>query len=142
MVSLIAFLSVTNIAVGYGLAVYINKNYGCLLVTRTTTRGLATQETVAAPQVVELVDEMPTLPPTTEDSTAEEMVSESVDEQTAEEGESTLETAESDTIDEENVLAGIEAFRSQLAKMNQSVESESAPATVEEHEEELVGTVG
>jgi hypothetical protein len=144
MVSVIAFLSVTNIAVGYGLAVYISKNYGTLLVTRGTTRGLVIQNSVTAQQVVEVTGESPSLPLTADGMILEEEVSKSAEEELLGGAATTSdeELLASDTVDEENVLAGIEAFRSQLAKMNEPGESKSDPSMVEEFEEELVGAAG
>ncbi len=107
MVLIIAFLTITNIALGYGLAIYVNRHYGTLLLSRSKL-AIASQEKPADLQsVVQLAEELPTLAPTFVDVIAEQAVTKPI---------------MSEPVDEENVLAGIEEFRAQLAKMNAPVE--------------------
>jgi hypothetical protein len=134
MVSVIAFLTVTNIALGYGLAIYIHRHYGTLVVTRSRPP----QSEVSAPigksevediadEVVELANEMHATiePAPVLEAAAKQVVP---IEAPAETGEPVKASA----VDEENVLAGIEEFRSQLAKMS------STDASTEVSESDLV----
>jgi hypothetical protein len=141
MVMVITFLTLTNIAIGYGLAVYVHKHFGTLMYRRGAKAVAEVASPVAAPAVI--VTETapapdaaatPTAAPVTESVVAEAPAPPAPQEITAE---AEPETAESDTVDEENVLAGIEEFRSQLAKMSES--SETAEQFVDESQQELVG---
>lgn len=114
MVTVIAFLSVTNIAMGYALAVYINRNFG----TFTVNRGGDASIVVVNTSTSTVVDVPPAMAGSSEVAQA------------------AVESA-SEPIDEENVLAGIEAFRSQLAKMSGSAEIEAAEPVVENAQAEL-----
>jgi hypothetical protein len=134
MVMVITFLTLTNIAIGYGLAVYVQKNFGTLIYRR---RVKAVVE-VAAPAVAGVAavpvaetapaaaPPAPVAPPAPEPVIAEAPAPPAppaVVEETAEAEAAAVEVkAEADTVDEENVLAGIEEFRSQLAKMSENTE--------------------
>ncbi len=128
MVMVIAFLTLTNIALGYGLAVYVNRNFGTLKLAlpkkqkSTPAAAVESSETVAAVAT-------PAIQPAAKlKSTTEQSLS------VAASGSPVAEIAPSEPVDEENVLAGIEEFRSQLAKI-----SESAEPLAVEPERELVG---
>lgn len=126
MVLVIAFLTITNIALGYGLAVYVNRHFGTLLLSRSKST-VASQQSVADTQpAAQRAEELPTLAPTAVSAVVEQAVAETL----VEAQPVADETAASEPADEENVLAGIEEFRSQLAKMSTAVEQpmEEAPA--------------
>jgi hypothetical protein len=143
MVMVITFLTLTNIAIGYGLAVYVQKNFGTLIYRR---RAKAVAEntmhdaapaasppavvTETAPAPAAVAPPEPVAPPLPDPVVAEAPASPAppaVVKETAEAEAPAVEVkAESDTVDEENVLAGIEEFRSQLAKMSENTASETA----------------
>lgn len=129
MVLVIAFLTITNIALGYGLAIYVNRHYGTLLLSRASSSAALQQKVADHPSVVQLTEELPTLAPTN--------VSAILDQASAK-------TAACGQVDEENLLAGIEEFRSQLAKMNTMAEqsAEEAPARAAPPLEVVVAAVG
>ncbi len=148
MTFLVVFLSVTNIAIGYGLAVYLRR--AALAYEPVpeippapapelpaqpvaTPVASAPAQPVVAPAPVEATTpapieaavptpeapEVPVQPPLAVEQTAAAVA--------------TTSAAADELPNEENVLAGIEAFRSQLAKLNQSEaaepEAELAEAT-------------
>jgi hypothetical protein len=136
MVWLISILTVSNIAMGYGLAIYLNRHYGMLVPTRRKMTSPTTAPTAVA--------EMPTV----SSAVVNEMIEAEIDE--AEEPESVEiggasspaldeEIGAAPAVDEENVLAGIEEFRSQLAKMNSAASEPEIGTEAEELESELVG---
>jgi cytoskeletal protein RodZ len=144
MVSVIAFLTVTNIALGYGLAVYVNKNFGTLIFTRSKKQKAPLQAVVESPETTAEVAKASSRPTAQIESTLEHETSVSATPSIPIGNSETpvTEIAASDVskisasepVDEENVLAGIEEFRSQLAKMSEA----SEPLTAEP-ERELVG---
>lgn len=135
MVMVITFLTLTNIAIGYGLAVYVQKNFGMLIYRR---RAKAVAEVAAplaappavvtetAPAVAAVAPPEPVAPPMPEPVVAEAPAPPfppaPAEETAAAEVAAVEVKAEPDTVDEENVLAGIEEFRSQLAKMSETAE--------------------
>ncbi|MDZ4656736.1 MAG: hypothetical protein SH868_04060 [Bythopirellula sp.] len=119
MVLVIAFLTVTNIALGYGLAIYVNRHFGTLLLSRSKSPAAAQQKTAEPPPVEKLAEDLPTLAPTAVSVIAEQAATK---------------PAASEPVDEENVLAGIEEFRSQLAKMNTAVDQSPVDASAPEVE--------
>jgi hypothetical protein len=145
MVMVITFLTLTNIAIGYGLAVYVQKNFGTLIYRRrakavaevaasaaappvmvAAAPVVAAPVTEKAPEIAAVSPPEPVAPPVPEPVIAEAPAppdSPAVVEETAEAETPAVEVqAEADTVDEENVLAGIEEFRSQLAKMSETAE--------------------
>jgi hypothetical protein len=146
MVMVITFLTLTNIAIGYALAVYVQKHFGTLIYQR----GVKAVAEVTAPVAVAAVSQSEKAPapvatptpaaPVTEPVVAEAPAPTVQAEVTAEAVIAAVEVqAESDTVDEENVLAGIEEFRSQLAKMSENTTSEAPEQAVGEPQQELVG---
>jgi hypothetical protein len=131
MVLVIAFLTVTNIALGYGLAIYIDRHFGTLLLSRSKSTVTPQQEVADSPLVAQLAEELPTLAPKAVRAVVKQAVVEAPP--TAAKAPA-AETAASEPVEEENVLAGIEEFRSQLAKMNTAVEQppEATPAKAAE----------
>jgi hypothetical protein len=156
MVMVITFLTLTNIAIGYGLAVYVQKNFGTLIYRR---RAKAVAEnamhvaapvaappagvTETAPAPTAVAPPEPVAPPVSDPVVAEAPASPAppaVVEETVETVAPAVEVkAESDTVDEENVLAGIEEFRSQLAKMSENTANETTEQFADESQEELLG---
>lgn len=128
MVLVIAFLTISNIALGYGLAIYVNRHFGTLLLTRSKSQAVAKQMIVDSPSAKQLAEELPAVPPTAMSTVQDQVV---VEAQPVAAKAPTAESVVSEPVDEENVLAGIEEFRSQLAKMNtpfdQPTEAASAP---------------
>jgi hypothetical protein len=173
MVLVIAFLTVSNIALGYGLAVYMDRHFGTLLFVRRAKSQKPARAAEAAPKVTSAVE--PPIPPTAAPKTivkeevaasttvgektdsattdSETTVSETTDNQTTESETADTVTAAlksredleagptagavKEPVDEENVLAGIEQFRSQLAKMSGSGNTTVTGSSVDE--QELVG---
>lgn len=135
MVWLFSFIAVSNIAMGYGLAVYFHQHFGTAFPSCGPLRKKKVAEPKAAPAVAEA--------PTVVDELAGAEVSETPESEAVEIGVPTTDPVEEigglPPVDEENVLAGIEEFRSQLAKMNVTADEETAESEVEEVEEELVG---
>lgn len=140
MVMVITFLMLTNIALGYGLAVYVQKNFGTLIYRRRAKAVAEVAATVETPAVAVAAASVAERAPTPEPApvaapapqpVVAEVTAAPVPSEVAEvttEAEAAVEVkAESDTVDEENVLAGIEEFRSQLAKMSEAAEQ---PASV------------
>lgn len=127
MVWVIAFLSISNVLLGYGLAVYINRHFGTLVVSRKKVQASTESETTAtenenraSAKIEDLAQPIePTLTPERQIATPMAHLDSN-------------EPASAAAVDEQNVLAGIEEFRSQLAKMTEPT------ATVEEPEGELV----
>jgi hypothetical protein len=153
MVMVITFLTLTNIAIGYGLAVYVQKNFGTLIYRR---RAKAVAEnamhvaapvaappagvTETAPAPTAVAPPEPVAPPVSDPVVAEAPAPSAVVEETVETVAPAVEVkAESDTVDEENVLAGIEEFRSQLAKMSENTANETTEQFADESQEELLG---
>jgi hypothetical protein len=128
MVMVISFLTLTNIALGYGLAVYVNQNFGTLLFALPKRRKVKPGATVDSSEAIAAVATPPSQPATKLESTNEQSMSVAASDTPA------SEIAASEPVDEENVLAGIEEFRSQLAKISESGEPLAA-----EPERELVG---
>lgn len=128
MVMVIAFLTLTNIALGYGLAVYVNRNFGTLKFAFPKKQKSTPIAVVESSQTVEAVGTPAIQPAAKLESKTEQSMSVAASESPA------TEIAASEPVDEENVLAGIEEFRSQLAKI-----SESAEPLAVEPERELVG---
>jgi hypothetical protein len=139
MVWLISFLTVSNIALGYGLAVYVQRQFGTALPTGVSwrhkkTEVLPTVETVTQAAVApsaSVSEPTPSQTPKprqanpTEIKSAETKSTEKAPTPTAIPAE---ETSGLPPVDEENVLAGIEEFRSQLAKMHVVAEDGDANA--------------
>lgn len=136
MVMVIIFLTLTNIALGYGLAVYVNRHFGTLIFTRPKNRKAIPQAVVEFPETIAAVAAPPSQPTAHIESAPEPQMSVSATQGIqAKSSESPVtEIAASEQVDEENVLAGIEEFRSQLAKMGAPAEPLAA-----EPERELVG---
>jgi hypothetical protein len=149
MVMVITFLTVTNIALGYGLALYVHKHFGTLTYQRkpkaiaaATSQPSAPAAVVAAVPVaavpvaaVSVAENAPAAPPTPAPVVAETPAPPAPSEITAEAESIVTEIpGESAPVDEENVLAGIEEFRSQLAKMSGTTEQ-----FADESQEELLG---
>jgi hypothetical protein len=144
MVMVITFLTLTNIAIGYALAVYVQKHFGTLIYQR----GVKAVAEVTAPVAVAAVSQSEKAPaPVATPTSATPVTEPVVAEAPAPPAEATTQTesaavevqVESDTVDEENVLAGIEEFRSQLAKMSENTTSEAPEQAVGEPQQELVG---
>ncbi len=131
MVLVIAFLTITNIALGYGLAIYVNRHFGTLLLSRSKSPAAAQQKIADSPSIVQLAEELPTSAPTTMSTTLDQGA---VEAQPGAVKAPAAESAASEPVDEENVLAGIEEFRSQLAKMNTAVEQSPGEASAQEVE--------
>jgi hypothetical protein len=147
MVWLISFLTVSNITLGYGLAVYIQRQFGTPLPAgiswrRKKAEAISPVEAVAptvgaqvpvASEAIPTQTAKPQSAKPSETKAAEVNPAPQMSTPTAIPAE---ETSALPPVDEENVLAGIEEFRSQLAKMNVSAkESAEAPdvaATAEE----------
>ena len=128
MVLVIIFLTLTNIALGYGLAIYVNRNFGTLVFTLPKKRKVKPGATVDSSEAVAAVATLPSQPIAQIESTPEQVISAAGIIETP-----ATEIAVSDQVDEEHVLAGIEEFRSQLAKISESAEPIAEP------ERELVG---
>jgi type IV secretory pathway VirB10-like protein len=130
MVMVIAFLTLTNIALGYGLAVYVQKHFGTLMYRRKPKAVAAAISQVTAPGAVAAAPvslsgeaPAPVAPPAPAPVVVEAAAPPAPTEVIAKAETAAVEVqAESDTVDEENVLAGIEEFRSQLAKMSEATE--------------------
>jgi hypothetical protein len=142
MVMVITFLTLTNIVIGYALAVYVQKHFGTLMYRRGAKAVAAAISQVTTPGEVaqgvpSLSGEAPaSVPPPAPVPVAAEAAAPSAPIEDAAKAETAAvePQAESDTVDEENVLAGIEEFRSQLAKMSESTEQ-----FADESQQELVG---
>jgi hypothetical protein len=147
MVMVITFLTLTNIALGYGLAIYVHKHFGTLMyrrkpkvVTAAISQVTASGEMAAAAVSVSGEAPAPVAPPAPAPVVAEAAASPAPTEVVAKAETAAIEVqAESDTVDEENVLAGIEEFRSQLAKMSENPMNEGGEQPVREPEGELLG---
>lgn len=122
MVWLILFLTVSNIAIGYGLAVYIDRQFGTLI----PQRGRGKDSVPAEPEAL-------TVPPAPVVSVKQAATTKQSEPATPTPAAVPAEpTAGLPPVDEENVLAGIEEFRSQLAKMNVTSEESAEGAAAEE----------
>jgi hypothetical protein len=128
MVGVIAFLTLTNIALGYGLAVYVNQNFGKLIFALPKKQKAKAPAIVDSPETVAAVA-TPSSQPAVKLDTVGHTVS-----AVANSDSPATEISASEPVDEENVLAGIEEFRSQLAKMSEASEPLAA-----EPQRELVG---
>lgn len=133
MVWLITFLTVSNIALGYGLAVYVQKQFGTMMPTCRLR-----SKKCEAPAVAEAVAEVAAVqsPPVSETNkvkTTKAPEAKPAANSTPPSASSAEEVNGLPPVDEENVLAGIEEFRSQLAKMNVPAEEgeTDAPKQVE-----------
>jgi hypothetical protein len=136
MVWVISFLIVTNLAMGYGLAVYVNRHFGTPALGRPAL-GRPKSAAPPASQIPVAAEDLPTVSRATVEEMIDSEVAESADPEPIEiGGASTPEVASNEPVDEENVLAGIEEFRSQLAKMNAST---ADPEEADQVESELVG---
>jgi hypothetical protein len=118
MVSVIGFLTITNIALGYGLAVYVNKHYGTLMFRRDQAADKAQAASQVAPVATQVVAEPTTLSRDAVSTIPEKAIAELQGMDSESSPATSGETAATEPVDEENVLAGIQEFRSQLAKMN------------------------
>lgn len=137
---IVVFLSLTNIALGYGLAVYLRRASSSVSLLRTTApqpETLPTAPPMAPPVPVSplAVAATPVASPATQDVSSEKppIAEDSVVEPVAATEVAQIVSEVEDTkpvVNEENVLAGIEAFRAQLAQVKE-VESEAIkePAT-------------
>lgn len=144
MVMVLAFLTLTNLALGYGLAVYVNRHYGTLIFTSSKKQKASPQAIVESSETIAEVATTSSQPTAQIESTPEQETSVSatpsnpavsgVSPVTEIAASDVSEISASEPVDEENVLAGIEEFRSQLAKM-----SVSAEPLAMEPERELVG---
>jgi hypothetical protein len=144
MVMVITFLTLTNIALGYGLAIYVHKHFGTLMYRRKPKAVAAAISQVTSAGEVATAAVSPTgeapAPVASSAPAAGPVVAEAAAPPAQAEVAAKAETAavevqaESDTVDEENVLAGIEEFRSQLAKMSETTEQ-----FADESQPELVG---
>ncbi len=124
MVMVITFLTLTNIALGYGLAVYVNRNFGTLILALPKKQKATPVVKVKSSETVAAVATPSSQPTAQLDSTPEQVVDVAASQSVPEEHDVTpaTEIAAIEPVDEENVLAGIEEFRSQLAKMSASAE--------------------
>jgi hypothetical protein len=133
MVWVICFLTITNIALGYGLAIYVERHFGKLVWHRAKTLPRSESNlTDTLPVVTKAVEAATTsATPVSMETPADPTLanSEAVEVMATSNGEATA----SETVDEENVLAGIEEFRSQLAKI--STTGEPVAAELEEKPE-------
>jgi hypothetical protein len=118
MVSVIGFLTITNIALGYGLAVYVNKHYGTLMFRRDQSADKAQATDQVGPVAAQVVAEPKALSHDAVSAILEQAIAEPQDMVSESSPATSGETAATEPVDEENVLAGIQEFRSQLAKMN------------------------
>jgi hypothetical protein len=118
MVLVIGFLTITNIALGYGLAVYVNKHYGTLVFRRDREAAKALGAGQVATIAAQVVAEPPALSHSAVSSILEQAIAEPQGIGSENSPATSGETAAMEPVDEENVLAGIQEFRSQLAKMN------------------------
>lgn len=142
MVMVIAFLTLTNIALGYGLAVYVNQKFGTLVFALPKKRKAKPHSSAELSEADAEVAPVSTQPISRPAATPEQQASAAAPPSLAAESSVSPVTAiaasadisASEPVDEQNVLAGIEEFRSQLAKMSVSAES---PAT--EPERDLAG---
>lgn len=138
MVLVIGFLTITNIALGYGLAVYVNKHYGTLMFRRDRVAA----KTQAAGQVAPVAAQVVVEPIARSHDAVSAILKQEIAEPQGMGSESStatsVETAATEPVDEENVLAGIQEFRSQLAKMNAPAD-ESAVQEQPTQEEQLAG---
>lgn len=116
---LVAFISLINIALGYGLAVYLRRAMEPTIGNRTV-EPLPVSVPAAKPQVVTKVAPTPAVkvevtPAATPVQPADEVAPISAPSSQPESAETAKDTKP--PVDEENVLAGIEAFRAQLAQV-------------------------
>jgi hypothetical protein len=118
MVLVIGFLTITNIALGYGLAVYVNKHYGTLMFRRDQAADKAQATGQVGPVAAQVVVESTALSHDAVSPILEQAIAEPQDMDSESSPATSCETATTEPVDEENVLAGIQEFRSQLAKMN------------------------
>lgn len=132
---LVVLLSVFNIALGYALAVYLRRASAHLSPLRPIE---PRPEIVPAPKPQPIAKELPpevkaaVVPAEVPDTVPEEITAETAletqpdttDKQMAEAAETAI-----DPVDEENVLAGIEAFRAQLAQVKDEGEVEEPALT-------------
>jgi hypothetical protein len=138
MVWLFSVLAVSNIAMGYGLAVYFHQHFG----TAVPSCGPLRKKKAVAPSAPAMASEMPTVTPAVVEEMIEAEVAEIEKSEPIEIGAPVAPAEEIGglpPVDEENVLAGIEEFRSQLAKMNATADDDASENEVEKLEEELVG---
>ena len=113
MVWLISFMTVSNIAMGYGLAVYVNRHFGTpeIRPPRLTLARLS----VSGTALMSITGKGPTeIAPRLEASDGNDSATGPAEDNL----EDTPDPTPLGTVDEEKVLAGIEEFRSQLAKIN------------------------
>ncbi len=113
MVLVIGFLTITNIAFGYGLAIYVNKHYGTLMLQRVQTASDNQGNSPAGSAVVPGAAAALALSPAAASAVLEQVIA-AQDRQAPAGGE----TAHAEPVDEVSVLTGIQEFRSQLAKMS------------------------
>ncbi|QEG33879.1 hypothetical protein [Bythopirellula goksoeyrii] len=116
---LVAFISLINIALGYGLAVYLRRAMEPTIGNRTV-EPLPVSVPVAKPKIVS--EDAPTPAVKVETASSETPVNPADSVAPISAPTPQTESAETATdskppVDEENVLAGIEAFRAQLAQV-------------------------
>lgn len=158
MIWTIGFLAVINMAIGYGLAIYLHGKGKILFrapevkmprSSPTVQSVPASPETQPQSVAAELPQEVPAVveQPTAEAETAIEPSLEVSDSAPSEVAEAAADSTVEDDISEadnqpsdapesdgndDNVLAGIEAFRSQLAKISKANAEEEAETPAEE----------
>lgn len=129
---LVAFISLINIALGYGLAVYLRRAMEPTIGNRTV-EPLPVSVQAAKPQVVTKVAPTPAVkveaaPAEVPEKPADEVAPISAPTPQTESAETP--TDSKPPVDEENVLAGIEAFRAQLAQVKDEGNAEVEEAAL------------
>ena len=118
---IVAFLSLTNIALGYGLAVYLRR--ASVVAVPSETVDLMRRD-AAVPcvqeQAITKTSPAPAIAPQpVAPASGEALRPEAIPEETSEVGRANEVVEESSAeVDEDDVLAGVEAFRKQLAEMD------------------------
>jgi hypothetical protein len=130
MVWLISFLTVGNIALGYGLAIYVQRQFGTLKPSCGPLRSKMSEATAVPESVVEVTKvQSPVVADINKANAPKKQEAKPAETRATPSGGLAEEASGLPSMDEENVLAGIEEFRSQLAKMNVSVDENAEAAT-------------